>query len=81
MSGLSGQSRGVLSHDNIVIGPSITYTPYHPMSFARGGHIGLLPVSAGLFPQDKQVNNVMANNMRKSQYNEAFRRQVINPFN
>ncbi len=81
MSGLSGQSRSEFEESNTIIGPSITYTPYHPMTFSRGGHIGRLPVSADLFPLDKQFNNIQQNALRVEKYNEAFRRQVINPFN
>ena len=51
------------------------------MTFSRGGHIGRLPASADLFPLDKQFNNIFQNALRGEKYNEAFRRQVINPFN
>ena len=67
--------------ENVIIGPSITYTPWHPRSFTRGGHIGQLPISANLFPLDEQVNNIIANTMRGESYNESYRRQVINPYN
>jgi len=66
---------------NPVIGPAITFTPWHPMSFSRGGHIGRLPVSANLYPVDRQRNNILHNELRRQRYDEAFRRQVINPFN
>jgi len=81
MSGLSGFSRSTFEHNNTIIGPSITYTPYHPMSYSRGGRIGHLTISANLFPVDKQYNNFLQNALRVEKFNEAFRRQTINPFN
>ena len=43
---------------NPIIGPAITFTPWHPMSFS-----------------------ILHNELRRQKYDEAFRRQVINPFN
>ena len=67
--------------ENTIIGPSITYVPWHPMSYSRGGRIGDLQQSAYIFPVDQQRNNILFNHYRSAHFNRAQLRATINPFN